>query len=378
MEDPQQSDSQLQLQQVIQQLLNSQKELHDRLVNTEAALEMARQNVPTPPSPAPRPPQGTLKNHILPKPRCFDGTKSKYPAWRIQMEQKLEIDGEAIALSEKGRIFFILGYLEDEATSFVEFWSEVRASSPDQDSLKNLWTELDHRFLDQQRQQKALTQWKVSRQQKQPLAEYLLEYERLERESGMSKVDTQARIMNLESRISGEILTVVMTRGNRPQDFPKYVQALQDIEADLQTLKATGALRFHPFRNKPNTGRSKTRPRSPQGQTETTNTTPPPAPRKLSSETEVMDWQPTINTNQFRGSRQRIPLPENMRKPSQKELQARKDAEACFNCGNTGHIARHCRYQRHSVRLNTASIIDQGLPRPAQFLVKEDSESENE
>ena len=319
----------------------------------------------------------------MPKPRTFDGTKPKYPAWRIQMEQKLEIDGEAISSSEKGQIFYVLGFLDGEATSFVEYWNDLRTISPSQETLKNLWKELGLRFLDQQRQQKALTQWKILRQQKQPLTEFLLEYERLERESGMSRVDPQARIMNLESRLSGEILTVVMTRGNRPQEFPKYVQALQDIEADLQTLKATGALRFNPFRNDGTTTRSSSRtsPKIQPAQTRAISTTPPQAPRKLASgESEAMDWQPTASTSQFRGSsQQRIPLPENMRNPSQRELQARKNAHACFNCGNVGHIARKCQYQYHNITLNAIAMSNQEPPKPVLLVAdQEDTESENE
>jgi len=388
MEDQLHPDSQLQ--QAMTQLLEAQtaseareRELHERLLRAEAALEAARQNTPTTPAiPTPRAPQDIPKKHILPKPRGFDGTKSRYPAWRIQMEQKLEIDGEAIAPSETGRIFFILGYLEGDATSFVESWDEIRNTSPKQVTLKGLWNELDLRFLDQQRQQKALTQWKTSRQQKQPLAEYLLEYERLERESGMSKVTSQARIMNLESRLSGEIMTVAMTRGNRHQSFPKYVQALQDIEADLQTLRATGALRFNPFRGESTSNRTnpRTSPRTQQAQAAPASATPIQTPRKLASnETEAMDWEATASTNQFNGNRlHRILLPEDMRNPSQKELRARKNAGACFNCGNVGHIAKRCQYQYHNVTLNTISMAIQDPPKPVRLADDEDTESENE
>ena len=83
--------------------------------------------------------RGPARKHALPKPRNFNGTKSGYPAWRIQMEQKLEIDGEAIATQERGKIFFVLGFLEGDATSFVEFWHDLQNASPEEATLKNLW-----------------------------------------------------------------------------------------------------------------------------------------------------------------------------------------------------------------------------------------------
>lgn len=334
-------------------------------------------------------PQSALSsNHVedhkvrqtLPKPPKFNGDKKKYPLWRIQMKNKLDIDLDAVPSTNAGRIAYVLSFLEEEAAVFAENWTNRNLIEQATPTIDALWTDLDERFIDRQRQENALTKWLAFRQTRQTFTDFFQEYEKLELESGNSKHDDDTRILNLKTRLSGELLTLVISRP-RTKSYREFVQIVAEVEADLAMLKNTGALRFNPYRNDISGSRlsqQKTRQTPPTGG----NAAPPKPPRTLAPKnSDAMDWESTAHLNQFQGARRnRIPLPENMRNPSQKELQARKDARACLNCGNVGHLARNCPYMPHSARLNVVTADSAPLFAPVLHVTddEEQEESKNE
>jgi hypothetical protein len=317
----------------------------------------------------------TSRGAALPKLRMFLGEKLKYPLWRSIAKNKLELDPGSVPVTEAGKVAYLLSHLDGDAIPFAESWNERHQAIPG--TLNELWSELDERFIDHQSQENALTKWLNYRQTKQPFAEFFAEYERLELKSGNANHEDGTRILHLKTRLSGELLTMVITRP-RVKNYQEFVQTVAEAEADLALLRNSGALKYSPFRSEV----SRTRPTSPRQRQTQFPVSGTPAARALAqaipTNLDAMDLDPPVaQANQFR-SRKPL-LPENLRNPSQRELQARKNARACLNCGNAGHFARTCPYARHNVRLNAVAVGPQELPEPVQHVVEEeDSQSENE
>lgn len=80
-----------------------------------------------------------------------------------------------------------------------------------------------------------------------------------------------------------------------------------------------------------------------------------------------MEWTATANTTQTSEAR-KLALPEAFKNPSQAEMQARKNAKCCFNCGNKDHMSRNCPFERHSVRLQQAPRVNMAQLEPRMHL----------
>ncbi|KAK3896772.1 hypothetical protein C8A05DRAFT_20328 [Staphylotrichum tortipilum] len=99
--------------------------------------------VPMPPAPPevtiapPSAPGQTKKRATLPDPPRFDGNRSKFPAWLLEMQNKLQTDGEALGSSRDqfNYVFSRLGFASVMASLFK--WEQANLLSIDWNAL---WT----------------------------------------------------------------------------------------------------------------------------------------------------------------------------------------------------------------------------------------------
>ena len=314
-------------------------------------------------------PSHGLAKPTMQKPPKFDGTKAKYPAWKLQMQLKLRFDGGAISTTPQGLQAYILGSLEGDAATFAEHIAPRVLHG--QITIDELWNALNERFEDRQRQQRAYQGWLRSKQSNRAFSDYFPEYEQLEVEAGMSAHDDIDRIRHLEQRLAKEIKTVLLAM-DLPSRYQKYVSKIAEIDSKYRLLQAVSS---RPRPSSP-THRAKSGPSGAQTQQVVTPKTVA-TPQSPSQPLESMDWVSTNAMTTTSGNRKPL-LPKEHQKPSQAELRARKENNCCLNCGNQGHFGRNCPYARHSVRLNNVEA-QQGLPQVIlRAPIEEPQDSENE
>ncbi len=107
---------------------------------------------------------------LLPKPEKFNGDKTLYNAWRYQMRHKIDVDSDSLPTQDAGRIGYVLGFLSDKATSFVEHYVEHQKGQ----TMEEFWATMDNRFQDRQRQQRSANAWKACKQGSRPFFEWFL------------------------------------------------------------------------------------------------------------------------------------------------------------------------------------------------------------
>lgn len=309
---------------------------------------------PAPPLVQPAQPAINSKD-ILPKPSTFGGDKTTFPAWKRYMMCKITTD---VQDNRELRVNYISAFCSGEAASFTHNFIERSPSCTFSDVLEHL----SNRYEDPQKQENAMRKLNELKMQTLSFESFVSKFETLESESGASTWPETARVQNFKNKLSPWLrdLTVLGIRPEEEKSLAVYVQRLRIVvnrhnEAKGHSNKNTQAL-----------------------------------PRIVSSAAptpdagDPMDWTKTnavgAGNQNWKKNRPFAPT------YTEKEYLARVKAKACTTCGNKGHFANRCQYQRaknqpqfmaQKVNTNVASTNEFAFQKLAED-VEEDLDSGNE
>jgi hypothetical protein len=296
--------------QMANQFSTSLATMADRISHLEEAPGLT----PTP-SPAPEPqvaftePERRVKPR-LPDPERYDGVDSSlYPQFEGMLRAKLEIDGNSIG-SEQEKVWYGFGRLTGAAASRVYPWINVYQST-DMFTVRHFFEQLAAAFGDPRRREKALRDLNKIQQGSRPLAEFLVDFDRLLLEAEVWGWDDRAKKAYLKSALSIRLLESLVGKEEKPTytEFCGQLRMVNDDLTDLQEIQRRRNRSVNPHKR-------------------------PPSP--VPATTDQMDWQTTPAVTARVDSRKKAEW------VSTTERQRRFDEHLCIRCGGEGHIQTKC------------------------------------
>lgn len=267
---------------------------------------------------------------VVSKPDIFDGTKSKYKAWKVQM--KLYLAGNRRSLKDdEDKVITVLSFMKGGlAGEFVEAQMENLGSQ----TITELWEKMDTHFhLDSQNEAydnlRSLKQTGTAR-------EYFSRFELYAKQAGITRFEDrkQELIQLLEENVHNSIIKTIYNSSEKlPDTYAKYKEHIERIDDNYQQFKKRNARHSTPARPAaPNTA-----PRA------ATNTAAPAAPAQAPRQDQ------RDGTGVTYGGRGQ-PM----------DIDAARRLGLCFKCGTKGHLSRNCpTRQQQQVR-----VVETEEPQP--------------
>ncbi|KAJ6436365.1 retrovirus polyprotein [Purpureocillium lavendulum] len=326
-----QMSEQLQNMQASQQALRAEREM-DR-EETRSQIRAMQSAIATPAA-TPHPPAPTItepeprcsipretapakRKPTLPDPQRFDGSRRKFRAWQLEMQSKLRVDGPALG-GPPDQFAYIYARLDQTpqamAAAFFEKGGPDGRFDPSQ-----FMQYLTGCYGDPNVEQRVLARLEAMRQgDKESFASFLPKFERELADSGGASWGDPVRINSLKRVINQELRTHLAGQLNLPKEYPGFVNALQNLGANLEDLH------FHS--RKQANGQRQQRNSSPaRQQTKSERSVERPSPDR-------MDWEPTkVGKHGSRGTQER-----------KIGVHWAKEERRCFRCDRAGHIAAYC------------------------------------
>jgi hypothetical protein len=246
----------------------------------------------------------------LPDPERYNGGESsQYPQFAGMLRAKLEIDGPAIG-NEREKVWYAFGRLTGSAASRVYPWVDTYQST-DMFTVRNFLEQLAVAFGDPRRREKALRDLNKIQQGSRPLAEFLVDFDRLLLEAEVWGWDDRAKKAYLKSALSIRLLESLVGKEEKPTytEFCGQLRMVNDDLTDLQEIQRRRNRSANPHK----------RPLSP-----------------VTATADQMDWQSTPAVTARVDSRKRAEW------VSTTERQRRFDEHLCIRCGGEGHIQTKC------------------------------------
>ncbi len=264
---------------------------------------------------------------MLPDPVKFDGSRSKFRAWYLEMRNKLLTDGLALGndADQFRYVFARLGSTPQQlAFTYVETYCGQRP-------VADFLAYLDRCYGDPDIQSKAAHSLRTIKQgATQPFHQFLPRYELLMANAGGLTWPVPVRISYLEGALNSCLQVALANQLNLPQDYHSYVQQLQTLSTQIERVAATRSAMDNP------------------------------AAGVTQAETEEMDWESTTQSNTQRAPTKRRTSPPKSPKyrPSEtenhmlqgkrakwvtrEELAKRREEGRCYRCGRTGCRVEVC------------------------------------
>jgi hypothetical protein len=297
------------------------------LQDQNATMRNTPVNTPLPATPAPQlsapaplapPSSGTKKKPTLPDPPRFDGTRRKFPAWLLEMQNKLRTDGTVIG-SSKDLFAYIFSRLDDTpkalATTFAQNGGPDGAFNPDA-----FLTYLSSCYGDPNVRQTALRRLEDLRQgERESFATFLPKFEKELAESGGAAWPDDVQINYLQRSLNQGMKSLLRTQRNMPTDYLGHITALQELGANLdrERYQARRSARVSAARSpSPDWIFAKQRK-------ERRASTPPQ---------DTMDWEPTKISRAIQRQNREL-AGKRAKRASEEEVQRRRREGLCTRCG---------------------------------------------
>jgi hypothetical protein len=244
----------------------------------------------------------------LPQLSEFDGTRSKYNGWEIEVRNKIKTDGNAMG-SEMDQLRYVFARLCGNARNMCLAF--VRAKEEDESgSGIQLLNYLACTYSDPNRQKKALNNlYSIKQKTNESFARFLPQFETELAHAGALSFDDTIKISLLENAVSQGMQERLVSVFPVPMEYNAFTSLLQTIGSRLDALQTLWK------------GRSQ--PRS----TQDTNV-------------DKMNWEPTriFAAQSLANANCRAKW------VSMEEIQRRRSNRLCIRCGASGHMISSCQY----------------------------------
>lgn len=236
------------------------------------------------------------KRSTLPDPPKFNGQRSGFRAWLLEMRSKLRVDGEAIG-SPQDQFSYVFARLDRTPQNMTIAYVEKGGNNASYDP-QDFLAYLDQCYGDPNSQRRAIDRLRAIRQKEgESFASFLPKFERELADSGGGDWAELVQINYLEGALSDTLKDRLVNVTETPTDYQGFVRVLQTIGSRLDSLS---------YRRR---------------QHEPEKREPP--------QESAMDWEPTKTT--LASSRAKDSL-----------TRKGKEGRACFECRRVGHLARDC------------------------------------
>jgi hypothetical protein len=311
---------------------------------------------------------GEKKTAVLPKPPVFEGDRKEYMDWKNKMKAKLRRDGHVIGHGDQEQVDYVCAFLKGEAANYMQHYNKQMGQDI---IMEGVWEHLDRRYEDVHRQQRARAEHEKFKQGNKPFPEFIAELDRLQSEAGIDMWDDEVKIGILRSKVSGELDQLSVANVNlSTTDYYAVVRYFNQLHNNLVAAKDRGSYRYdiHGNRTKEKSATKSASTLPPVVQHAATENTP------AQKDQNEMEWtstsKGTFTDRNNKRQDKRPPAPQ----ISEAEFEIRKQKNVCFNCGNPGHMSRHCYYAppRRSVRVNRV------MTEPPTIVIHEKGNEANE
>jgi hypothetical protein len=307
----------------------------------------------------------------FPNPELFHGERSLWRAWKVEMQNKLDLDRESIG-DEKRQFAYVFSRLGGTAKKNVTTFVSANRSSPTA-CPQSLLDRLEVLYGDRNRIRRALKA--IGEMKQPPNTPFANWYPKMEQEFADAEADNwpdQNKGNYLLNALNEKMKSALVTVNDADVDtFPKLVRKCEEISGRLEILG--------------------------QWKTSTSNLRRLPTEEPVSQSTQasredMMEWEPTPpastqvhaahfrsagNTNGYPSKRpeDRQLLGKRAKWVEKEEIDARRRDGRCLRCGRTGCRIMSCPLAA-AVRPSTGIRSSASVVRKAA--VEEDVEEEEE
>jgi hypothetical protein len=264
--------------------------------------------------------------HVLPQLSAFEGDKDLYDGWRQEACNKIAVDGPRIGNSniQMAYVYACLKGTARERTLHI-------IGQANQDFI-SLLTELDKWFQDRSKTERALQDFDKCYQNGHSFGDFWIKYHSLAFKSrAMADWTDSALIQHLKKRVALKLhdMATPAVLVSSPSTIVQLAQIYESMDL------------AHRARHRENSSEG-----SPSGQYQQTQVQPAQQlQQQLAQQDNTMDW---VATNQVRRTYDYVKDTRPVAQfAPQKEIEARRAADVCFTCGNSGHQGRNCAFKRH-------------------------------
>lgn len=245
----------------------------------------------------------------LPDPAMYAGNVNDWSTWRITMENKLAVDGEAIG-APQDQFAYVFSRLEKvawkNAGTFVRVHREHGTAEALLDYLEKMYGDPNARSRAARRLHQIRQGEEVSFQK------FLPRIEREFADAGALDWPDEAKRQIMLDAINKTMIEGLMSRGI-PKTFTGLIDRLHEISTDRDSLET----RY-----------------------ETRRTTKKTEASRKSLGVDEMEWTPTVQSKKARAPR----TTERAKWVSEREIERRREKNTCLRCGREGCRIARCPY----------------------------------
>lgn len=260
-----------------------------------------------------RPPK---KKATLPDPPRFEGARRKFPAWYLEMENKLLTDGEAIG-SSRDQFSYIFSRLEDNPRAMSTTFAAMGGHDGNHDP--NAFMQyLVSCYGDPNLKQRALGRLgDLTQGAKESFASFLPKFEKELADSGGAHWSSDVQINFLRGSLNSDLEELLLAQTSLPKDYRGFVEVVQQLGTNLDNKR---------FR-----GRKKgTTPNVRNLSSEQTGS----GRNKAQTNPDTMDWEPTKISKAIQRQNKDL-VGKRAKWVTREEREKRREEGRCLRCGRT-------------------------------------------
>lgn len=205
-------------------------------IGTEAPTP-ARQSTPQPPLPQLERATGSLPTRKpLPLPNKFSGRMADYPAWRLEVSEKLALDADLLR-GDREACYIVASCLDTNPTKTVAaFYTSMQATGDY--SCERFLEYLDRTYGNSNKREDALASLRELRQgTTMKLTAFLPKFEQLLAEAGGASFPEHVKIDYLRSTLNKKLGRFLVSANLPQEDYNSWVKEVTRVASQMERLE---------------------------------------------------------------------------------------------------------------------------------------------